>query len=206
MTPRTAGFNTVNTTAMTENGLFVLIALMFVGGAAGSTAGGIKIQTFSLLCFAIATAVRGGSEVEAFGRRVPSGYLLRAIAVALLALGLRRRRTGQRLWDVGREAEGSANQPSAPSRAPARMRGRYCRVKICATRSRLLRTPVLSNTAFRCCCTVSDEMESAAAISSVGTPCKTSWATCASRSVRSYASRTRGAISVGWAGSRMTAV
>ena len=42
VTPRTAGFNTVDTTAMTENGLFVLIALMFVGGAAGSTAGGIK--------------------------------------------------------------------------------------------------------------------------------------------------------------------
>lgn len=88
VTPRTAGFNTVDTAAMTENGLFVLIALMFVGGAAGSTAGGIKVQTFGLLFFALVTAVRGGSDVEAFGRRVPSGYLLRAIAVVLLALAL----------------------------------------------------------------------------------------------------------------------
>jgi trk system potassium uptake protein TrkH len=48
-TPRTAGFNTVDTGAMTEAGLFVLIALMFVGGAAGSTAGGIKVLNPSAL-------------------------------------------------------------------------------------------------------------------------------------------------------------
>jgi trk system potassium uptake protein TrkH len=88
VTPRSAGFNTVDTRALTESGLFVLIALMFVGGAAGSTAGGIKVQTFSLLLFAIVTAVRGRSEVEAFRRRVPSEYVLRAISVALLALAL----------------------------------------------------------------------------------------------------------------------
>jgi trk system potassium uptake protein TrkH len=88
VTPRTAGFNTIDTAAMTETGLFVLIALMFVGGSAGSTAGGIKVQTFSLLFFAIVTAVRGGTDVEAFGRRVSSGLVLRAIAVALLALAL----------------------------------------------------------------------------------------------------------------------
>ena len=88
VTPRTAGFNSLDTRAMTENGLFVLIALMFIGGAAGSTAGGIKVQTFSLLLCAILSAVRGGSEVEAFGRRVPTAQVLRAVAVALLALAV----------------------------------------------------------------------------------------------------------------------
>jgi trk system potassium uptake protein TrkH len=88
VTPRTAGFNSVQMGAMTEAGLFVLIALMFIGGAAGSTAGGIKVQTFSLLFFAIVTAVRGRSEVEAFDRRLPTPYVLRAIAVALLSLAL----------------------------------------------------------------------------------------------------------------------
>jgi trk system potassium uptake protein TrkH len=88
VSPRTAGFNSIDVGAMTENGLFVLIALMFIGGAAGSTAGGIKVQTFSVLLFAIVSAVRGGSEVEAFGRRVPNGYVLRAIAVALLSLAV----------------------------------------------------------------------------------------------------------------------
>jgi len=88
VTPRTAGFNSLNTGAMTENGLFLIIALMFVGGAAGSTAGGIKVQTFSLLFFAIVSAVRGRGDVEIFSRRVPGRYLLRAIAVALLSLAL----------------------------------------------------------------------------------------------------------------------
>ena len=86
VTPRTADFNTVNTGAMTENGLFVLIALMFVGGAAGSTAGGIKVQTFSLLLFAMLSAVRGTRDVEAFGQRAPLPYVLRALTVALLSL------------------------------------------------------------------------------------------------------------------------
>jgi trk system potassium uptake protein TrkH len=88
VTPRSSGFNTVDTGALTEDGLFVLIALMFVGGAAGSTAGGIKVQTFSLLFFAIISAVRGATEVQAFRRRVPIGYVLRAIAVALIWLAV----------------------------------------------------------------------------------------------------------------------
>jgi trk system potassium uptake protein TrkH len=62
--------------------------LMFVGGASGSTAGGIKIQTFSLLYFAIISAVRGHRNVEAFRREVPIADVLRAIAVALLSLAL----------------------------------------------------------------------------------------------------------------------
>jgi trk system potassium uptake protein TrkH len=88
VTPRSGGFNSVDTSALTENGLFLLIALMFVGGAAGSTAGGIKVQTFSVLFFAIATTIRGGADVEAFGRRVPNREVLRAIAVALLSLAV----------------------------------------------------------------------------------------------------------------------
>jgi trk system potassium uptake protein TrkH len=88
VTPRTAGFNTVDTGKLTEAGQFITIGLMFVGAAAGSTAGGIKVQTFSLLYFAIISAVQGGREVEAFRREVPTAHVLRAVAVALLALAL----------------------------------------------------------------------------------------------------------------------
>jgi trk system potassium uptake protein TrkH len=88
VSPRTAGFNSVNLDSMTDNGLVVLIALMFVGGAAGSTAGGIKVQTFSVLLFAIVAAVRGSVDVAAFGRRLPAEDVLRAISVALLALAV----------------------------------------------------------------------------------------------------------------------
>ena len=86
--PRTAGFSTLDIGRMTEAGLVVQIPLMFIGGASGSTAGGIKVQTFSLLFFAIVAAVRGVPEVEAFRRRVPMADVLRAIAIALLAIAV----------------------------------------------------------------------------------------------------------------------
>jgi trk system potassium uptake protein TrkH len=88
VSPRTAGFNSVDYGAMTEAGLVVTCALMFIGGSAGSTAGGIKVQTFSLLFFAIVAAARGSEDVEVFRRRVPTAYVLRAISVALLSIAL----------------------------------------------------------------------------------------------------------------------
>lgn len=67
---RTAGMNTVDLTAMTEPGLFVMTCLMFVGGSTGSTAGGIKTTTFGVLCMSIFTTFRRKKNVEAFGRRM----------------------------------------------------------------------------------------------------------------------------------------
>ena len=58
-TARTAGFNTLETGMLLESSLIILIALMFVGGASGSTAGGIKVNTFSLLLIAILSTARG---------------------------------------------------------------------------------------------------------------------------------------------------
>jgi trk system potassium uptake protein TrkH len=83
---RTAGFSTVDLGSMSEGGLLVLIGLMFVGGAAGSTAGGIKVQTFAVLFFAILSAVRGDDEVRAFRRTLPLMLVMRALAVALLSI------------------------------------------------------------------------------------------------------------------------
>jgi trk system potassium uptake protein TrkH len=85
---RTAGFNAVATDAVTDAGLLVLIGLMFIGGASGSTAGGIKLQTFSLLFFAILSTAAGRQDIQAFRRRVPTAYVLRALTVALLALAV----------------------------------------------------------------------------------------------------------------------
>jgi trk system potassium uptake protein TrkH len=88
VTPRSAGFNSIDMRDMTTSGLLAVMALMFLGGASGSTAGGIKAQTCSLLFFAIVSAVRGGSDVEAFGRRVAAPQVLRAIAVLLLGMAI----------------------------------------------------------------------------------------------------------------------
>lgn len=83
---RTAGYNAVDIGSLREDSLLILVALMFIGGAATSTAGGIKVQTFSLLFFAIVSSIRGSLDVQSFQRRVPTADLLRAISVALLAI------------------------------------------------------------------------------------------------------------------------
>lgn len=85
---RTAGFNSVDLAAMTDGGLLVLIGLMMIGGAAGSTAGGIKVQTLGILLSATVSAIRGLPDVVAFERRVPVPDILRAIAVTVLAFAL----------------------------------------------------------------------------------------------------------------------
>ena len=73
---------------MHDQSLFFNMALMFIGGASGSTAGGIKVQTFSLLFFAILATIRGSEYVHAFGREIPHGLVYRALSVALLAVAM----------------------------------------------------------------------------------------------------------------------
>ena len=85
-TPRTAGFTTVNIGAMHDYTLLFTMFLMFVGGAAGSTAGGIKVNTFGLLVATVVSTLRGREQAEAFGRRFNMNHVFRALAVVLLAL------------------------------------------------------------------------------------------------------------------------
>ena len=61
---------------------------MFIGGGAGSVAGGIKVATFGLIVAAVISALRGRSEVEAFGRRLHPVQFYRAIAVVVVGVGL----------------------------------------------------------------------------------------------------------------------
>ena len=66
--------------------LFIVMAMMFIGGASGSTAGGIKVNTFSVLLIAIVSTVRGRPLAEALGRRIPHEVVYRALSVALLSI------------------------------------------------------------------------------------------------------------------------
>jgi trk system potassium uptake protein TrkH len=86
VTLRTAGFSALDTGALSEASLFVVMALMFIGGASGSTAGGIKVNTFSVLLVAIVSTARGRPSAEAFGRRIPHILIYRALSVALLSI------------------------------------------------------------------------------------------------------------------------
>ena len=88
VTLRTAGFSAIPTGDLVEASLFVVMALMFIGGASGSTAGGIKVNTFSILLVAIVSTARGRPSAEAFGRRIPHILIYRALSVALLSIAV----------------------------------------------------------------------------------------------------------------------
>jgi trk system potassium uptake protein len=81
VTPRTAGFSTVDYSQMYESTLFVQIGLMFIGTAPASTGGGIKVTTIALLVLVLLAQARGQEEASAFGRRVPRGLIQKALAV-----------------------------------------------------------------------------------------------------------------------------
>lgn len=88
VTPRTAGFNTVDYTLMRESTLLLTMLLMFIGGSPASTAGGIKTVTFFVLVASAWRMVRGRGELSAFGRRVTIETVVKAGSVALLSTGL----------------------------------------------------------------------------------------------------------------------
>ncbi len=86
--PRTAGFNSLDYGQMGKESLLVTDVLMFIGGGSASTAGGIKVTTFTVLLFAILAEARGDEAVESFGRRVPPAALRQALSVALLGVAM----------------------------------------------------------------------------------------------------------------------
>jgi len=117
VTARTAGFNTVDISALSPSGKFTLILLMFIGGSPGSTAGGIKTVTLAVVIMTAVAALRKRGEVEMFRRSVRVTVVGRAITVTLLfvavlftatlALAITENSNGFSLMDIAFEA-GSA--------------------------------------------------------------------------------------------------
>jgi potassium uptake TrkH family protein len=88
VSPRTAGFNTIDIGGMNEPTLLVITTLMFIGAGPASTAGGIKVTTFAVLGFVLWSEVRGNTDMNVFRRRLPSNLIRQALTIALLAIGL----------------------------------------------------------------------------------------------------------------------
>lgn len=87
VTTRTAGFSTINLNHMANYALFFIMLLMFIGGASGSTAGGIKVNTLSMLAATIWSTMRGREYAGAFGREFSVQQINRALTVVLLSIG-----------------------------------------------------------------------------------------------------------------------
>jgi trk system potassium uptake protein len=88
VTTRTAGFNTFNTGALSSYALYFTMILMFIGGAAGSTAGGIKVNTFGMIITTIWNTIRGTEHPGIFGREFPVQQIFRGMALLVLSFGI----------------------------------------------------------------------------------------------------------------------
>ncbi|MBI4289183.1 MAG: Trk family potassium uptake protein [Chloroflexi bacterium] len=83
---RTAGLSTLDIGRLAAPTLLFTVFLMFIGGSSGSTAGGVKINTFGLLAAATRSAIRGDREVELLGSRAHREQVNRAIAITFLSV------------------------------------------------------------------------------------------------------------------------
>ena len=88
VTPRTAGFNTVDFSKFSDSGIFLQILLMLVGAAPGSTGGGMKMTTMTVLILTSIAIFRNNSRTEAFGRTIPGEVIRNATTIAFMYISL----------------------------------------------------------------------------------------------------------------------
>lgn len=88
VTPRTAGFNTVDLTGVSEAGQWIIIVLMLIGGSPGSTAGGMKTTTVAVLFANTLSTFFRKEDTCFFGRRIDGGVVKNAATILLMYLVL----------------------------------------------------------------------------------------------------------------------
>ncbi len=86
VTTRTAGFNTLDLTALRTPTLFVMIFLMFIGASPGSTGGGIKTTSLALFFGIMVSRLRGNQHTNLFRRTLPDETVTKALALVMLAV------------------------------------------------------------------------------------------------------------------------
>lgn len=108
ITPRTAGFNAVRQTALRQSSKFITLILMFIGGAPGSTAGGVKVSTAYIVLLVMLKKANEYGEINSLRRRfTPSTintavvYFIKAAALLVLGAGVLSLVEGSR-GDLGR--------------------------------------------------------------------------------------------------------
>jgi trk system potassium uptake protein len=86
ITPRTAGYNSLDTAQLRVGTWFIMIILMFIGASPSSTGGGIKTTTFGVLAATVGASIKGKEDVEMFERRIPQDLVNKAITITTIAL------------------------------------------------------------------------------------------------------------------------
>lgn len=86
VSPRTAGFNTLNIGVMEDPTLLFTMLLMFIGGGSASTASGIKLTTFIVVILATIAFLRQRGEPDLFGRSIRMDTVIRSLAITTISL------------------------------------------------------------------------------------------------------------------------
>lgn len=85
VTPRTAGFNTLDLSKFTMPARLITMFLMFIGGSPGSTAGGLKTTTFGLMILSIVAVIRNTDEINFAHRRISKAVVSKALAIIFIS-------------------------------------------------------------------------------------------------------------------------
>ena len=88
VTTRTAGFNSADLSQLDESGVLIMTFLMLIGGCPGSTAGGMKTTTFSVLFLAAISVFARKKDIECFDRRIPEDAVRNAGAILFMYMFL----------------------------------------------------------------------------------------------------------------------
>ncbi len=88
VSPRTAGFNTIDLTAMKNASKFLQVILMIIGGSPASTAGGLKTVTVAIIILAVINQIRGNEKIEVFNRTISYSILNKALIILLWCIFL----------------------------------------------------------------------------------------------------------------------
>jgi len=83
MTTRNAGFNVVDTAALSTPVLIIFLFLMFVGASSGSAGGGIRTSTFAVIWASVSSTIRGKKNTELFKRTIDNEMVLKAYAIMM---------------------------------------------------------------------------------------------------------------------------
>lgn len=86
ISPRTAGFNTIDIGGMTDGSLLLIMLLMFIGAGSASTGSGIKVTTFIVIVWSVFAYIRGRKEPVMFERTIHQTVVFKSLAVMMIGL------------------------------------------------------------------------------------------------------------------------
>ncbi len=88
VSPRTAGFNTVNLAELTDTSKLFTILLMMIGGSPAGTAGGIKTVTIGVLVLCAISTIKGNNQTVIFKRKISFNTITRSLTIVMIAISV----------------------------------------------------------------------------------------------------------------------